>query len=951
MFCDRIALEKNEKLFCACEALRKPDYIGVVRRNNKEKKMKKVIAVIMALVLGFSVVGISDFRGKAVMADEVAIDVSKLKVEDMLDMDGLVGWATVASDGVDAVTGGGNVTPVLVSDYESLNALTKDNLPRVIIISGTIDTVGKAISVGSNKTIIGLDKNTLIKGGFTIKNSCNVILSNLNIQGVWPVTSLPDCIDVENCHHIWMDHLNVWDAPDGNLDIKGSSNYITVSWSKFWYTSDLHEHRLSNLVSSGTGNDATELHQLNVTYHHNWFADNVSQRMPRLLYGRSHIYNNYYTAEGNDYCVGVGCYASALIEQNYFKNVKNPHQFMYQGIIPTYITARNNIYDNTTGKQDNGYAAGNSHFKAMEVEKFDNPPYTYYPDAAEDVPAIVEAYAGPRNILEENTNKPERKPEVTPIPTEEPILPTPAPTPTAIPEVDDNPISYDSENGIYNYNGQNSDSSNGRLYIKNPFAGMDLSETYETNKNGSPKWTNGVTISYWVKLTENATDIPVLNFNLAGKREISLETKNMYETCKEAECGTGSYKLGNIEMYLSMTRKFMTVISSQGRYSRYNPLYPSGAVYKKNASGNLAVYSAGADLTKSESYITVSDYGEGYYQYYGRRYDEENGEKSLLSEAYVDGSLSLYASGSAGFAADSGNAVEINPNLSGFGKRLDVDKQNYFRYWGNGGNYSYNRGLKTPTMEKKDEWHFVVTVIKNDWIQTYMDGISLGSEYLNTRGSSINNGLSGTDFNLGYGSKLPALGMEPTSGKSYGKTMLDLITDENTTLCIGGDALAASKLGQNDIKTVAGAQIKDIRFYAVALNSENIGKERVQTFTSGWSLKGTELEEIEADTEPVPTIVSTATPEPTPKPTVKPTTVPTAVPTVVPTPYGYIGDINHDSIINAEDALLALKHAAKLQRILDVGVFMAADTTGDGIVDASDALKILKYAAKLINEM
>ena len=37
--------------------------------------------------------------------------------------------------------------------------------------------------------------------------------------------------------------------------------------------------------------------------------------MPRIMYGEVHVYNNYYTSQGNNYCVGVGSYASAIIEQ------------------------------------------------------------------------------------------------------------------------------------------------------------------------------------------------------------------------------------------------------------------------------------------------------------------------------------------------------------------------------------------------------------------------------------------------------------------------------------------------------------------------------------------------------------------------------------------------------------------------------------------------------------
>lgn len=908
--------------------------------------MKKIIISALAVVLALSVVMTVNISSKPEYEAEAEIDISKLKVEDLLDMDALVGWATVEGEGLDTVVGGGQSTPVLATDYETLSTLAVDNLPRVIIISGTIDTVGKAIDVGSNKTIIGIDKNAKIIGGFNIKNACNVIISNLNIKGIWPVTALPDGINVENAHHVWLDHLNIWDAPDGNLDIKGSSNYITVSWCKFWYTDEMHEHRLSNLVSSGTGNDATELHHLNVTYHHNWFADLIMQRMPRLLYGKGHIYNNYYTAKDNDYCIGVGCYASALIENNYFKEGNNPHQVMYEGIIACYITARDNIYgDNTTGKKQSGYFKGNNKFTAMEPEEFDNPPYEYYPDAAEDVPAIVEAYAGSQNILEENPAKPSKAPAVTPYPEETGPVVTKEPVifATNAPEADDNPITYDEETGIYLYNGFNSDSTKGKLIVENPFSGMDLSESAEKDESGYPVWENGVTISYWVKLPEKTVDIPVLNFNLADSREISMDTKYYYNTCKAAESGTGAYKLGTIGTYYGMTGKKLTTITGQGRYSRYNPNYPEGMVYKIDAKGDIAAYSEGADLTKPESFITLTALGEGYYSNYGVRFDEEGGENSLLCEAYIDGSLSLYASGSVGYARDNGTGRQLNPKLDNYGNVVGIDGENYFRYWGNGGSYSYRSGETVPTMAEKDKWHFVVTVIKNDWIQTYMDGIKLDEDYLNVAGSRIYRGVAGTGFNMGYGSSASYITDTPERERAYGYNILDLITDENTVLSIGGMGLGASKLRQSGIGTIAGSEVKDIRFYAVSLNDENIGESRVQTFTSGWKLDGTKLVEIEADSEPVPTIEPTATDTPKPTETVAPTEI-------VPPVIGTVGDVDCSGNINATDALLVLKHAAKIELIKE-DTLLIADATRDGKIDAQDALKILKYAAKIIDEI
>lgn len=64
---------------------------------------------------------------------------------------------------------------------------------------------------------------------------------------------------------------------------------------------------------------------------------------------------------------------------------------------------------------------------------------------------------------------------------------------------------------------------------------------------------------------------------------------------------------------------------------------------------------------------------------------------------------------------------------------------------------------------------------------------------------------------------------------------------------------------------------------------------------------------------------------------------------------GRYGDVNASEKIDAADALLVLKHAAKIS-LLEDGQLIYADVSGDTNADAVDALLILKYAAKIIDE-
>ncbi|MFC8850793.1 MULTISPECIES: cellulose binding domain-containing protein [unclassified Micromonospora] len=332
--------------------------------------------------------------------------------------DRLVGWATVSGSGTSTTTGGGSASSQNISSLSDLRQYAGDSTPRVLRISGTISTGSSPIEIKSNKTLIGTDSNATIRGGINISDGAsNIIVRNLNIQGNGKNSSPVDTVAARGAHHLWFDHLNLWDASDGLLDLTRGVDYMTVSWVKFWYTDSSNSHRLASLVGGGSTHGDTDRGKLNATYHHNWFAELVDQRGPRMLFGKGHVYNSYYTSAGNAYSIGTGSEASVLIENNYFKNVHDPHRF--QDGNPTYITARGNVYDNTSGRQDTG-AQGSG------VTPFTNPPYSYTLDNANDVPAIVSACAGPKLG---STAPPTTAPPTTAPPTTAPPTTAPPTTP------------------------------------------------------------------------------------------------------------------------------------------------------------------------------------------------------------------------------------------------------------------------------------------------------------------------------------------------------------------------------------------------------------------------------------------------------------------------------------------------------------------------------------------
>jgi len=122
-----------------------------------------------------------------------------------------------------------------------------------------------------------------------------------------------DNVSLIRATHVWIDHCtfsdgeredhdypSVWRAPyvghafevqhhDGLADITSASDFVTLSYNVF------RNHDKTTLVggSDRVGPD-TGLGALSVTLHHNYY-DNAGQRMPRVRFGKVHVYDNYVT--------------------------------------------------------------------------------------------------------------------------------------------------------------------------------------------------------------------------------------------------------------------------------------------------------------------------------------------------------------------------------------------------------------------------------------------------------------------------------------------------------------------------------------------------------------------------------------------------------------------------------------------------------------------------------
>ncbi|MCB9279955.1 MAG: T9SS type A sorting domain-containing protein [Lewinellaceae bacterium] len=298
------------------------------------------------------------------------------------------GWA--ATNG--GVTGGSAGTTVTVTNRSQLIQYASATAPYVIQVQGTINlTLYEQVSVAANKTIVGLGTDAAIRYGGLRINGDNVIVQNLLIydtyDGDWDgKTHSTDAITVYGASRVWIDHCWLRTSADGLLDVRsnGAANLgdlVTISWTRF------SDHNKVMLFGASDDNTWDRDH-LRITLHHCWFDGTldkgVNQRMPRVRYGDVHVFNNYYEKVGS-YCIAARIESDVVVENNYFRNLKNPFQIddVGLGLEDPDLVATGNVFEYTTGDhQTNGSAFNPSDF------------YTYSADAAMEVPGLVMNGAG-----------------------------------------------------------------------------------------------------------------------------------------------------------------------------------------------------------------------------------------------------------------------------------------------------------------------------------------------------------------------------------------------------------------------------------------------------------------------------------------------------------------------------------------------------------------------------
>ena len=210
-------------------------------------------------------------------------------------------------------------------DVRVIGCLTDSGMDKFSSSSEGVQIKGASAYSNINMTFEGVGEDASISGfGFLLRNAGNVEMRNLSI-----LNFMDDGIslDTANCN-VWIHNVDLYygkvggDADqakgDGSIDIKGNSQYITVSYVHFY---DSGKCSLCGMKSESGPNY--------ISYHHNWF-DHSDSRHARVRTMSVHMYNNYY--DGNaKYGVGSTMGSSVYVENNYFRNCKYPMLSSNQG--------------------------------------------------------------------------------------------------------------------------------------------------------------------------------------------------------------------------------------------------------------------------------------------------------------------------------------------------------------------------------------------------------------------------------------------------------------------------------------------------------------------------------------------------------------------------------------------------------------------------------------------
>ncbi len=269
-----------------------------------------------------------------------------------------------------AATGGGNATPTAVTSVSELQTALKATGSKVIIITNDITFTSLLKVKATNKTLMALPGVTLTSDQQNKANSgilyfqdgsSNIILRNITFVGPGAYDcDGNDLLCFDGVTKAWVDHCDFQDGCDGNFDVKGNTDNLTVSWCRFHYLKtpksggETDDHRFTNLIGSDSSDKPSD-GTFNITWAYCWWDEGCVERMTRCRNASLHFLNCYwnssvakcYVGPENADCLFDGCTfeGAPKTEKIFHQNYKGTNGAKFVGCtaskgLPSNVTDR-----------------------------------------------------------------------------------------------------------------------------------------------------------------------------------------------------------------------------------------------------------------------------------------------------------------------------------------------------------------------------------------------------------------------------------------------------------------------------------------------------------------------------------------------------------------------------------------------------------------------------------
>lgn len=202
-------------------------------------------------------------------------------------------------------------------------------------------------------------------GVFSFYQCSNIIIRNLEFVGPGALdVGGFDLLTLIGSDHVWVDHCRFTDGLDGNFDIVGNSDFVTVSDCHFRYTDQSYNHALSNLTAGSEITDGSP-QKNNISWIRCFWDEGCRGRMPFVSFGIQHVLNCYWDCTKGT-CVDARTYAKVLIESSFFTSkISNPLAVRDNTVTHEW---RNNILQNRTPPTSTGTVSVPYKYTAINVQ-------------------------------------------------------------------------------------------------------------------------------------------------------------------------------------------------------------------------------------------------------------------------------------------------------------------------------------------------------------------------------------------------------------------------------------------------------------------------------------------------------------------------------------------------------------------------------------------------------